>query len=378
MGDGEAAQRLARQVVEGQRRLHGADSVEAVEALANLAGMLADASRFAEAEALLREGDARLARAGAAQSPQAVELETNLADTLALVSHPDEAETRFRQVLAKSRAVLGSKHVYTAEILIKYGFLLSNLGRLRESDELLAEAAAILQPIGHYDYGAAIRYLGYNALAAERFPEAMARFSEAERFFRATLGDDNAMTWAAVLSKAAAEMRTGQLATAERHQRQAIAAIDRLYGPESNDARTPLVQLGETLRREGRVAEALAAHERALAMATKLFGARETLASAVTRLQLAEDHVAAASAGDLAQARQLADTSLAYFRAGSASPSRLARALLTSAHVAIAAGDRERARRELDEAIPLFAATLPAGAPTLVEARQARRRLGRG
>ncbi len=369
VGEGARARGLLNEVVDADRRIRGEDAIETIDAMAALADALGDASQFDRAERLLRDARARLERSGAARSPQAVRVETDLADVLSSVSRHDEAETLYREALAKSRAVLGPRHVYTAEILIKLGFLLSNTGRYDEADAPLREAASILKPIGHYDYGAAIRYLGYNELARERFAEAVTHFDEAESFFRATLGDDSPLTWSAVVSKAVAEMRTDRVAAAERHLREAIAATVRLLGPESDSVRTPLVALGEALRREGRTAEAIATHEKTLAMAIRLFGEGETLASAASRQQLAEDHLRAGSRADLLQARTYADASLAYFRAHPKSPSRLARVLVTSARVALAAGDRARARRELAEAVPILAASLPAGAPSLVEAR---------
>jgi len=368
-GDDEGARRLLQQVVDADTYLHGEDSAETIDGMASLADVVGDASRFDEAERILRDAHARLERSGGLDSPQAVRIETTLAELLATTSRHEEAEQRFREVLAKSRRVLGPRQVATAEILIKYGFLLSNVGRIPESDERLAEAAGILEPLGHFDYGAAIRYLGYNALAEERFADARRRFDEAERFFRATLGDDTPMTWAAVVSKAAAEMRTGELAAAEHDQRAAIAAIGRLQGTESDDVRTPLVALGETLRLEGRYVEAIAVHERTLAMAIRSFGAAETLASAASRLQLAEDHLRAGSTADLLRARSEVDAGVAYLRSHSEGSARLGRALVVSARIARATGDRTRSRRELAEAVELLRSNLPPRAPSLAEAR---------
>jgi hypothetical protein len=116
--------------------------------------------------------------------------------------------------------------------------------------------------------------------------------------------NDNPMTWAAVVSRSAAQMKMGRLAEAERGQRAAIAALTRLQGADSDAVRGPTKHLGETLRRQGRIAEALAMNERALAIETKLYGGRQTVGTATSHLQLAEDHLDEGTGAGLATARR--------------------------------------------------------------------------
>jgi serine/threonine-protein kinase len=373
-GEFPAALALWRELVGRAEVLYGHDSPRTAALLAGVGGAAGMMSRFAEAETALRDALGRYERSGAADDPMALETRATLADLLESMGRSHEALAMLSDVVARQRRVLGPSHPLLADGLLKQGFALLNMRRTREARAPLAEAAAILEPLGHFEAASAWRYLGQVDLMEERYAAAFERFVRAEAWYRERTGDDSPLTWAAVVSRALAEAKLGRLAEAEAAQRAAIAALARLHGPESNEVRGPKKHLGETLRAAGRVEEALALHREVLALERRLFGPGEDRAVTASYVQLALDHEARGTPPALAEARRLLDRALAALRRRGDDPVRTGEALAVSGRVAAAQGDPARARRELSEADRLLAAVLAPAAPTR---RRLREELGK-
>jgi serine/threonine-protein kinase len=353
------------------RRLYGEDHLETARRLGNLGVAFGNLSRYPEAVEVMREAQARLRRLGALRSPHGINLEMNLADNLDRMGRDEEADRLFPGVLRNARAVLGPRHPKVGAILIKQGFLLMEFRRYDAARAALEEAISIFEPLGHYRAGVALRYLGHVYLAQERFREAAEAYSGAERVLRAELGDDHMMTWSAVASVAFAEARAGDVAGGERRMRDAVAALERIHGPDANDIRRPLEQLGEVLRLAGKSDEAEVVHRRVLGLERKLFGAEDNLDVVATKHLLALDLLESGRRDRLAEARRLTDEALAFLRTRPPDPARTGEMLLTSGRIAAAQGDRPRARRELAEAVELTSAAFGEDAPTSRAARRA-------
>ena len=370
-GESEGALSEERDILAATQRAFGGDSIEAAVQQGRVAEALATLSRYAEAEAAFRDALRRLERAGATRSPQSVHLETELADLLDRAGSDEEADARFRSALEKARGVLGPRHPQFAQILIKYGFLHNEQGRYEEGEAALVEAISILEPLGHYDAGAALRYQGFSLLRRERLAEARDDFARAERIFRAKLGDDHPLTWHAVVTVAYTSGRLGGLAEAETRLRAAIAALERLHGAESDDVRVPKSYLGEILRMAGHFEEAEALHRWALDLARRLHGGDDKPAAAAAKNQLALDLLEAGRPERLAEARRFADESLSFLRGRPSEPARLGDVLATSGRIAAAQRDFARARRELAEAVERLSAARSDDAPSTRVARRA-------
>ncbi len=373
-GDFAAAIALRRRLLRQAEVVYGRDSPRAAGVAAGIASAAAMLSRYEEAEAAFRDALGRFERAGAGDDPEALLARGAFADLLEIMGREEQALALLSEVVARSRQVLGPAHPFLADGLLRQGFALLNARRIAEARAPLAEAAAILEPLGHFDAGSAWRYLGQCDLAEERYPEALERFVRAEAWYRERTGADSPLAWAAVVSRAQAEARLGRLAEAEAAQRAAIDALARLHGPESNEVRGPKKHLGETLRRAGRIAEALAVHRDVLALERRLFGPGDHRAITASHFQLALDHEALGTPPALAEARRLLDLALASLRRRGDDPVRTGEALAVSGRLAAAQGDPARARRELLEADRLLSAVLAPDAPTR---RRLRRELGK-
>lgn len=350
-GEEEKALALVRQSTAAARQYFGPTSVETGRRLLQTASILGNLSRFDEATRAAREGLAILAA-----SPRVTPLEVSvarrtLAELLDFGGQREAAAAEYASVLAQQRTAVGSDHVEVAETLIKQGYLLTQLRREAQAERSLREAIRILEPIGHYDAGAARRYLGFCLMNEERYAEAEQQFVAAERFLRAKVGDDHPLVWAAVLSEGWARLRHGRLDEAERTLTRVVDHYEP-SAPESHEIRTALKYLGEVARLRGHPERALALHRRALAIERKLFGAVAHPGVASSNYQITLDLLALGEG--LAEARRRIDEAIDFLRQNDPGHPQLEDFLVASGRVALATGDRARARRDLAEAVVLL------------------------
>ena len=110
--------------------------------LANVAVMLMNQGRLAEAEALYREKLAAERAKGGDRAPDTLVALGNLANNLKEQGKPAEAEPLFREALAAGREVKGNEHVSTMTRAGNLGKVLLAQGKLAEAEPLLVEAVA--------------------------------------------------------------------------------------------------------------------------------------------------------------------------------------------------------------------------------------------
>jgi tetratricopeptide (TPR) repeat protein len=374
---GEAGQALPleQRMTEVARRHHGPASVEAGRRLIETADLLADLSRLAEAEKAVREGIAILEASPGAGRLEASIARRTLAELLGLSNRREEAAAQYATVLAQQRAMVGPDHLEVAETLIKQGFLLTELRRDAEAERALREAIRILEPLGHYDAGSARRYLGFCLMNQGRYAEAEPEFMAVERFFRSKVGDDHPMVWAALISEGWARLRMGRYEEAERTLAPVVEHYERA-GPESNEIRTALKYLGETFLLRGQPFRALALHRRAREIELKIFGTAAHPGVAASDHLIALDLLELGTPAGLAEARSRLDQATAFLRGSDPGHPRLDQILVASGRVALAQGDRPRARRDLAEAVDRLRAHHGESHPDTREAAALLRRAG--
>jgi tetratricopeptide (TPR) repeat protein/tRNA A-37 threonylcarbamoyl transferase component Bud32 len=374
-GELEKALALERQMTAVTRRQFGPRSAETGRCLIETSSILGDLSRFAEAERTAREGLAILAASVRVPPLEVSFAHRNLAEQVGLAGHREEAAGEYAIALAEQRTAVGPNHVEVAETLIKQGFLLSEMRRDGEAEQALREAVRILEPLGHYDVGSARRYLGFCLINQERYAEAEREFVAVERFLRQKVGDDHPLVWGALLSEGLARLRLGRLDEAERTLNPVVAHYERM-GPESNEIRSALKYLGEVARLRGQAGRALALHRRAREIEVKIFGTAAHPGVAMSSYQIALDLLALGNRDGLAEARTRLDEAIAFLRRSDPGHPRLDDFLVASGRVALAAGERARARQDLAEAVTRLNQHRGADHPASHEAAALLRRAG--
>jgi serine/threonine-protein kinase len=371
LDEGKVAPALAmmQESVASRRRRFGPDHPETGRGRLLLGQMQEASNHYAEAAAAYQAAVDTLSRALGPDNPQTAGARCSLAQALAYMGKREEGEKQFREALAAQRKSLGDRHPETGQTLLSLGLLLVNERRYAEADAALTEALGIFQPLGHFDAGSCLRMLGMSLTAQERYEEAARRFEEALVVLREKRGPKDQLTLTALGNLGNVYLRMGQLDGAESRLRESVAGLEAIFGPEADQLRAPLNQLGEVLCLRGLPDQAAALHRRALGIQLKSVGS-ESPSVAGTRYLLALDLLAEGGAANLVEARGLLDAAMAVQRKADADHPRLDDMLLASGRVARAQSDRARAGRDLTEAADRYERHRGAADPRAREARR--------
>ena len=352
----EAAEALARRSLAQWMSGPDPDPLEIAHWRLGLAGLMIDASRVVEAEPLVRGALPALVETKGRNPLRLASARLQAGEMLDVLGDEDEAERWLVSGLDLERSALGVDHPEVALWEIKLGYHWSERRRYDEAERVLLHAAKVLDGIGHYDAGSALRYYGFVEMGRERFDAAYEQFVEAEQRFRRILGDDGPLQRAAQLSQGWALVKARRFTEARALLESLAAVSERVDGPQSLPLRSALKYLGEVERELGRPEVALAQHRRALAIERHVYGKDEHLGIAASRYQIALDLLAAGDAKSLALADEEIATAIAVVRRLDSDAPRLDDFLQASARIALQRGDPVRARRDLTEAVARFRA----------------------
>ncbi len=350
------AERLARRALAEVKARPDADDLELAHWRLGLAGLLIDSSRIAEAEPLVREALPALAETRGRNPLQLATRRLEAGELLDVLGDDEGAERWLVSGLDLDRSALGPDHPEVALWEIKLGYHWSESRRYDDAERVLRHAAGVLQRIGHYDAGSALRYLGFVEMGRERYDDAYEHFVEAERVFRETLGEDGPLQRAARMSQGWALLKARRFAEAKPVLEKLAAETETADGPQSIPLRTALKYLGEAERETGAPGTALEHHRRALAIERHAYGKDEHLGIAASRHQIALDLLAMDDAASWASAAEEIAIAIAIVRKLDLEAPRLDDYLLTSGQIARRRGDAAAARRDLTEAVARFRA----------------------
>jgi tetratricopeptide (TPR) repeat protein len=297
--------------------------------------------------------------------------QADLAGLLDRLSRPAEARTLLEAAIATQRAVLGPRHVDLANTLFSYALLLMGRQELKAADAALREALGIFGP-DRPDSAYCLRYLGLSAMDQERFQDAAGLFNRAAGTFARTLGKDDVERWRVIANLGWAHLKLKQVPLARQELSEAVASIERLAGPESYELRLPLKELGQTLTEAGADNEAIAALERVRRLEEKLFDTSQHAEIAGSDLLIAEARLDRGGPGDRQVARRSLDEAIAIFTRLARKDLLYGKVLLASGKLALAEGDLARGRRELMASEAILLAHVP---PTHEIIREIRRLL---
>ena len=351
---------LQRQALATFRLRLGDAHIETAEALVELGIALEEIQRYEEAGKAYREGLARLERALGSHHPKVAAAQANLAGLLDRLSKPAAARKLFEQAIATQRATLGPHHQELGETLFSYGLLLIGQQELAAADAALGEALEIFGP-DRFEGAHCLRYLGLSAMDQERYQDAAALFTRAAEAYSRIWGPNDSQRWRTIANLGWAHLKLGQKQQARQELTEAVAQIERLSGPESYELRLPLKELGQTLMEIGEASGAVATLERVRRLEEKLFGTIHHGEVATSDLMLAQAKLSRGAAGDRQAARRALDEAQSILANPPSRELIHAKVLLESGQLALAEGDRARARREFAAAERLFAARLKPG-----------------
>ncbi|HEV3456026.1 MAG TPA: serine/threonine-protein kinase [Thermoanaerobaculia bacterium] len=343
---------LLRQALATFVRRYGEDHMESAETLHELGKALEDLERYAEAEAAYRRSAALLARLFGPRSINVALVKGDLAGLLDRLGRDTEAKPLFEQSIAGLREAFGPHDRRLADMLYSYAIMLIGDEQPAAADRALAEALRIYGP-DSYDAGHCLRFLGISAMKQEHYAPAADFFARAAATFRLR-GDDDEERWRALANLGWAHARLGRAAQARRELEIAVATLQGLAGSESYVLLVPFEELAEAQTDAGDAPAAVSTLRRERALADKLFG-RGSRQVAAADVFLSRSLVARAGDGDRQEARHVLDEGMGLLASLHPGGMLYAESLLDSGRLALAMGDRQRARRDLAAAEPLLA-----------------------
>jgi serine/threonine-protein kinase len=316
------ALRYAEEAHAYYRKRFGDEHPQTARRLALVAILLSQVDRFAESEEAFARAAATLDRTLGAENPEAAEVRRYYAAALDKSGKSDQAAVEMERAVADLEKSLGPTHPTVARGEGSLAAFYSRHGRLAEAEPLLRRCASTLHGQGSREEGDCLRMLGQLLVDSDRAAEAVRTLEGAVAVLgRGDPQDPYLLYTLATLGRAQSE--AGDVEAGEAVLRDAIARSEKLYGPEGDPLRGPLLWLGKLELDRGRVAAAVATLRRALAVTEKHRGASSTAAAKAAE-SLATALLAAGKSADLAEAARLVDRATTIYRAADPAHARLA------------------------------------------------------
>jgi tetratricopeptide (TPR) repeat protein len=269
----EDAERAARAALE----LAPADSVEAADALIELAGQQFAVTKYGDAEASCLRALPLVESAPAGVERDRVRIRAHAAlGSLhrARGRYPD-AERVLRETIELAEQSFGPDSLETADALNDLAIVFKYAGRFDEAEPLYRRAlAANVEAVGEIHYNVASIYHNLGGLEHARGNHAQAEphARRSVEIRRQAVGPDHPSTAADEAALASILYELGKDDEAERLLRSAISTYETVYGGEHYELSVHLNNLAAILQRRKAYTEAEALYRRALAMKEKLLG----------------------------------------------------------------------------------------------------------
>lgn len=327
---------------EAKRDVLGANDIETVRELANVAIATAELGRLDEAAKTFDRVTERLEKTLGPEHPDTGRSIGNVGGVLSLRGKHEEAAEAYARALQVFEANFGPEHPAVASYHDSLGAELLGMGRFDEAREHHRRALELLEKAhgdAHPEVAWAWGNLGLAAYRMREYDAALRCFDRMLAIAEPLLGEQHPAIELTHVNKALARLSAGQLDEAEAALDTASRVVS--AGPDSAELR------GLTRFARGRLAMARADHARA----------RAQLGEAVETFEAAngEDHPdlveflvplaeAALADGDLDAAAATSTRALKILEANTLGPSLHGQAEFVAAKTHAAAGDAKRAR----------------------------------
>ncbi len=261
---------LNRSAVDDLTRALGPNHPETIDASARRVRMLIQVSRDKEAQAGLRDIIARIEATDGRDSARLIAPLTTLGWMFLWRSRNlGEAEKVYPRAIALARRHYGDKSDSLAAALTHYATLRWQQERNEDARALFDQAGAAMPDNGSRTLGMVLVNRAEFLLSIGEFQAAENDYRRVFDFKRKTAGDSNMETWLAASFWGRALAREGKLREAEDIQRNALAQLSRIVGPDDYANIDTHFTLAETLALAHRFDEAAKLLERCLALVAK-------------------------------------------------------------------------------------------------------------
>ena len=267
----EQALPLASEALADIEAALGPQAPETIQTRFRHAQVLAELGREEQAIAGLRQV---IASIEAAQGADALQLGLPLvvlADALAQTRRFDEADRLYARAAALARKHFGDRSMRLADVLTFHGALKLQQEAFASAQSLFDQAEAAMPEGALWNRAVLLRERGMLHLSRGEAAPAESALRRAFELSRQANGDDDSLTWYAASQWSRALALQGRLRQAEAVQRDALARMEKIFGPDDYQNAPHLDALADTLAKAHRHDEAIAARQRALALTAKKY-----------------------------------------------------------------------------------------------------------
>ena len=243
--------------------------------LNNLAQLLKDTNRLAEAEPLMRRALSIDEASYGEEHPAVARDLNNLAQLLKATNRLAEAEPLMRQALSIDEASYGEEHPAVARDLNNLAQLLKDTNRLAEAEPLMRRALSIDEASyggEHPEVATDMNNLALLLKDTNRLAEAEPLMRRALSIDEASYGVEHPVVAIRLNNLAQLLQATNRLAEAEPLMRRALSIDEASYGGEHPEVATDMNNLAQLLQATNRLAEAEPLMRQALSIDEASYG----------------------------------------------------------------------------------------------------------
>lgn len=247
------------------------EAAHAYSSLAAIAGTVE--KNYPEAHRYLALSRAKLERLGGKNLAIRADLFTTEAQILLDQNRLAEAEVAARQALATTEQAFGKRHPKVGAAVATLSQTLLAQEKLDEGTSTARQAVEIAEETLGPDHpttaGAAMN-LAYALISAQEFDEARTRLERADKVFARVFGEMHPVRAAIAGNLGGLEQAQEHWDAALAHYRRAVSILEQTLGPDSGDTSGARRDVAKTLALSGRLEEAEAEQQRAMAILDKL------------------------------------------------------------------------------------------------------------
>ncbi len=275
------AEPLMRRALAIDEKRLGPNHPDVARDVNNIAGLFLATNRLAEAEPLYRRTLVIVEKSYGPHHPLVAKALQNLAALLSDTYRFAQAEPLMRRALAIDEKSLGPNHPEVALTINNLAELLKETNRLAEAEPLYRRALGILEKsIGadHPKVATPLNNLAELLKETNRFAEAEPLYRRALGILEKSLGPDHPNVALALNNLALLLIATNRLSEAEPLYRRALAIVEKSLGPDHPDVARVLDNLAALCEEQQKWEDAAALYERAkpIMIGLKRSGERET------------------------------------------------------------------------------------------------------
>ncbi len=339
-GKQEAGLSMLRDIHAGLAAALGDDDLDVLDVESGMLAMLSQMRRDDEAEALARSLVERIERSAGSESARLLDPLNYWAQIAKRRDRYAESLALFDRAIALTHLHRGERNDFLAGLHSRKANLQQDAGRLVEALASLDAAEAALPADAAIERAQMLATRGDTLIDLGRFAEAETALGEALRIRRAAGGDKDALAWYSQSEWGRALVGLGRSREALAAQREALARIEAIMGPQAYQLTFVLRALSATHDALGEPAQSVEVLRRAVQLASARYAPthgivmqyRASLASALRR------------SGDAAAALAEAEAILGQREGHPELGVHLARAALVKGRVLDSRGERSAAR----------------------------------